>query len=127
MAITGAKQAAPATVDEYLAPLSEANRAALEELRKFIKAEVPEVKEAIGYGIPGYKYKGKHLVSLGAWKDHLAVYGLNIELARELQGNAKLLDISGKTIQFTADNPLPPDLVRTLLKSRVDEIDSEKK
>jgi uncharacterized protein YdhG (YjbR/CyaY superfamily) len=74
-----------------------------------------------------YKHKGKHLVSVAAWKKHLALYGLNVDIAREFQTGATTFDISGKTIQFTADKLLSSELVRKLLQARVDEIDAEAK
>jgi hypothetical protein len=47
------------THDEYLAPLSDDKRRALEKLRKDIKAVAPKAEECISYGIPGFRLKWK--------------------------------------------------------------------
>jgi uncharacterized protein YdhG (YjbR/CyaY superfamily) len=52
----GANQATTAgSVEEYLDQLSASDRAALKSLRTLIESEVPDVSEAIGYGMPGFK------------------------------------------------------------------------
>jgi uncharacterized protein YdhG (YjbR/CyaY superfamily) len=121
------KETSPATIDDYLAPLPAADRAALENLRQTIKSAAPEASEGIGYGIPGFKYKGKHLVSFGAWKNHLAVYGMNSVVAQEYPDDPNAFDISGGTIRFTADKPLPPDLIKKLVQARIEAIEGTSK
>ena len=44
--------AAPTSVEDYLAALPEASRAALEKLRKTIKAAAPDATGAVGYQMP---------------------------------------------------------------------------
>jgi len=45
----GAGMAAPTSVDDYLAALPAESRAALEKLRKTIRAAAPEATETISY------------------------------------------------------------------------------
>jgi uncharacterized protein YdhG (YjbR/CyaY superfamily) len=47
-----------ASVAAYLRAVPPAPRAALQQLRKTIKAAAPEATEVISYGIPGYKHHG---------------------------------------------------------------------
>ena len=56
----------PQTIDEYLAPLSDGQRAALEKLRKTIKAAAPKAEECISYQLPAFRLDGKLLVAFGA-------------------------------------------------------------
>ena len=44
----------PKTIDEYLAALSDDKRAALEKLRKTIRAVAPEAEECISYQLPAF-------------------------------------------------------------------------
>ena len=60
-------------VDSYLAALPAEQRAALEKLRRAIRAAAPSAEERISYQIPTYRQNG-HLVAFGAWKDHCALY-----------------------------------------------------
>ena len=56
----------PRTIDEYLASLSSDKRAALQKLRKAIKAAAPKAEECISYQIPAFRLDGKMLVWFGA-------------------------------------------------------------
>jgi len=112
---------APKTVDDYLAPLPEDQRAALEKLRETIKAAAPEAAESISYGIPSFKYKGRPLIHFGAAKKHCAIYGLVPDAYKD---ELKQYDTSKGTIRFPADKPLRETLVRRLVKARIDEIEA---
>jgi len=106
-----------ATVDEYLAPLPADKRAALQWLRRHIKAAAPGAEECISYGIPAFRLDGKLLVHFGAAAKHCAFYpGAVVEAHREA---LKGYDTSKGTIRFQPDSPLPAALVRTLVKAQI--------
>ena len=48
-------KAGVSTVDEYLAGLSDDKRAALEKLRKTIRAAAPGAEECISYQLPAFR------------------------------------------------------------------------
>jgi uncharacterized protein YdhG (YjbR/CyaY superfamily) len=108
----------PQTIDEYLAPLSKDERAALEKLRKDIKSAAPKAEECISYQLPGLRLDGRMLASFGAWTDHCAFYpgAFPIEANKKDLGAYKT---SKGTIQFPAEKPLPATLVRKLIKSGI--------
>jgi uncharacterized protein YdhG (YjbR/CyaY superfamily) len=66
--------AAPTSVEEYLAALPEEPRAALEKLRKAIKAAAPEATETISYQMPAFKAHGRFVVWYAAFKDHYSLF-----------------------------------------------------
>jgi hypothetical protein len=71
----GGRKSAPARdVDDYLARVPEDARAALEKLRKAIKAAAPKATEAISYQVPMFKHQGRPLVGFGAAKSHCVFY-----------------------------------------------------
>jgi uncharacterized protein YdhG (YjbR/CyaY superfamily) len=112
--------AKPKTIDEYLARLSATQRAALEKLRRDIKAAAPPAEECISYDIPGYRLGPRLLVSFGAAKNHCAFYpGAHPIRAHkhELAG----YDLAKGTIRFQAEKPLPAGLVKKLVKTRIAE------
>ena len=109
-------------VDAYLAALPDEQRTALEEVRRIIKGAAPEAAEAISYGIPGYKHKGKPLIHFGAAKNHCAIYGAAV--AESDKEQLKGYDISKGTIRFSPDKPLPTALVERLVRARMQEIDA---
>ena len=112
------------SVDSYLSALPEEVRAALEKLREIIKAAAPDTTEVISYRIPVFKYQGP-LVGFGAAKNHCSFFTMSSSMipklarmrARELKG----YDVSGATIHFTPDKPLPAALVKRLVKERIAE------
>ena len=113
--------AAPTSVDDYLAALPEAPRAALERLRKTIKAAAPQATETISYQMPAFKLDGRFLVSYAAFKNHCSLFPASRKVL-EAHGEELKPYFSGKgTIRFTTDNPLPPALVRKVVKTRIEE------
>ena len=112
-------RAQPETHDDYFAMLSADKRAALQKLRRTIKAAAPGAKECISYGIPAFRLDGKLLVFYGAGKNHCAFYpgstlqALDVDLTK--------YDTSKGTIRFSSDKPLPAVLVRKLVKLRIAE------
>ena len=110
--------AKPQTIDEYLAPLSNEKRAALEKLRSAIKSAAPKAVECISYQIPGFRLGGRLLVSFGAWENHCAFYpGAHPVEAHKDELTA--YDTSKGSIRFRVDSPLPDTLVRKLVKTRI--------
>ena len=114
------KSAKPQTIDEYLAPLSNEKRAALEKLRRAIKSAAPKAEECISYDLPTFRLDGRMLVSFGAWANHCDFYAGSYPVEAhkdELNG----YETSKGTIRFQADSPLPATLVRKLVKTRIAE------
>jgi uncharacterized protein YdhG (YjbR/CyaY superfamily) len=111
----------PQTIDGYLSALSSEQRRALEKLRKTIKAIAPKAEECISYRLPAFRLDGRMLVAFGARANHCAFYPMSAATvaahAKELAG----YDTSPGTIRFRADEPLPVQLVRKLVKARIAE------
>jgi len=105
-------------VDEYLAELPEEQRNTLEELRKAIKEAAPDAEEVISYRIPTYKFHGP-LVHFAAFKNHLSFFGVNKSIFEIFKDELVDYDISGTTIHFTPENPLPETLVKKIVKKRI--------
>jgi len=112
--------AKPQTIDEYLSRVSDDKRAALDNLRRAIRSVAPRAEECISYGVPGFRLDGKLLVSFGAAKTHCSFYpgARPVRIHRdELEG----YELSKGTIRFPANEPLPANLVRKLVRTRVAE------
>jgi uncharacterized protein YdhG (YjbR/CyaY superfamily) len=62
----------PKTIDDYLAGLSGEKRAALEKLRKTLRAVVPKAGECISYRLPVSRLNGRLLLAFGATARHCA-------------------------------------------------------
>src|SRR2546427_2572566 len=107
----------PSSVAAYLRAVPPAPRAALQKLRKTIKAAAPEATEVISYGIPMFKHHGM-LVGYAAFKTHCSLF-MSTALTKAYRKALASYDTSKGTIRFTADKPLPAALVRKLVKARI--------
>ena len=107
-----------ASVAAYLRAVPPAPRAALQKLRKTIKAAAPEATELISYGIPAFKHHGM-LLYYAAFKDHCSLFGVGADLMKTHQKALARYKMSNGTIQFTVDKPLPAALVRKLVQARI--------
>jgi uncharacterized protein YdhG (YjbR/CyaY superfamily) len=116
----------PKTIDEYLAALSDDKRAALQKIRKAVKAAAPGAEECITYRIPAFRLDGKPLVGFGAGSNHCAFYPMSSTTVREHHDELKAFDTSKGTIRFHPDKPLPVALVRKLVKARIAENQSQR-
>lgn len=110
----------PKTIDGYLSRLSANKRAALQKLRKMIRAAAPKAEECISYSLPAFRHEGKVLVWFGAATNHCSFYPGALPIKAH-KSELKNYDTSKGTIRFPADKPLPVTLVRKLVKTRIAE------
>jgi uncharacterized protein YdhG (YjbR/CyaY superfamily) len=110
------------TVSDYLSNIPEPDRTALQDLRRTIAAAAPDAEETIAYGVPAFKLGGKALVSFVARPKHLSLILQSPDLMPSLQSDLAGYKVSGTTIHFTADQPLPHDLVTKLVSARLAEV-----
>jgi uncharacterized protein YdhG (YjbR/CyaY superfamily) len=113
--------AVPTSVEEYLGALPEAPRAALEKLRKTIKAAAPQATETITYEMPTFKQNGRFLVSYAAFKNHCSLFPASAKVL-EAHGEELKPYFTGKgTLRFTVDRPIPAALVKKIVKTLIEE------
>ena len=115
-------ESAIARIDAHLASLPADQRDALQALRETIAAAAPEAVEAISYGIPAFKYRGRGLLWYEAFAKHCSLFpGASVHnYAAELEGYT----IAKGTVQFTPDHPLPAELVTRMVRDKMAAIDA---
>lgn len=109
-------------MDKYLDQLEAPAKTELERIRQLIKHEVPDAKEVINYGLPGFKYKSKYFITFGSFKGHMSIFPGShaVEVLGDKLGNYK---ISKGTIQFSLEQPLSDEIIKQLIHIRVTDID----
>lgn len=114
------------TVDDLLAGLEPADRAAVERLYAVAREVVPDAEQGLGYGMPALVYRGKPLISVMRAKKHIGVYPFSPEavsaVAASLHGHPGI-GIDKGTIRFQPEHPLPDDVVRALVLARKEQIE----
>lgn len=107
------------TIDDYIATFPEEVRSVLEQVRAAIQSAAPEATETISYAIPTFTQHG-HLVHFAAFKHHIGFYATptgHEAFDQELSGYKQ-----GKgSVQFPLDQPMPLDLIRRIVRFRVQE------
>lgn len=107
------------TIDEYIAQFPGEIRDMLQQLRQTIHEEAPDAQEAISYRMPAFRLKG-NLVYFAAFRDHISFFPTSstiVAFREELSG----YKTSKGTIRFPPDKPIPFDLVRKIVRFRVQE------
>ena len=105
----------PIDIDAYIAGCPAEVQEILTAIRETIREEAPHAKEVISYGIPTYKFN-KTMVSIAAFKNHCSFFpGYTVQ---EFLEELKDYKTSTGTIQFSTEEPIPEELVRSILKAR---------
>ena len=107
---------------DYLAGLSPGDKAALERVRAVVLGAAPEAEEGRSYGMPAFIYAGRPLLGLRAAKKHLSIFPFSpaaIDAVRDRLGD---FDVAKGTIRFSADTPVPDDVLTDLVRARKQEI-----
>ena len=108
----------PTNTAEYLATLTPEQRKIIEQLRKTIRAAVPEAEEWFSYGIPGFRFRGRTLVWVAAWKHHYSMYPVSAEQVAALAESGEVFEVEKGTLRFPSDAKIPYGLVTRLVKAR---------
>jgi uncharacterized protein YdhG (YjbR/CyaY superfamily) len=111
-------------VEAYLAAVQEDQRAALERLRATIRAAAPEATEAMSYGMPAFKHRGRPLVGYAAFKQHCSFFPMSSTTISRFEEELAGFETSKGTIRFTLDRQLPKTLVRRIVKARLAEMEA---
>lgn len=106
-------------IDAYIAGFPEAVQPVLEQLRTWIREEIPEAREVMSYQIPTFKLK-RNLVHFAAFKNHIGFYpgASGVKAFEDRLGD--YVHAKG-SIQFPLDQPMPEKLIREIVRFRVAE------
>ena len=95
----------------------------LEQVRAIVREEAPDAVEVVSYGIPTFDLLGKHLVHFAAFKHHVGFFPTARGIAAFAAELATSKSAKG-SVQFPHDKPFPADLVRQIVRSRVEAVRS---
>ncbi len=110
------------TVDDYLASLTDLQRAALTRVIAAIRTGVPAATESISYRIPAFKVGGRAVIYCAAFREHYSVYPATAALIETLGDALSEADYNGKgTIRFRLDAPVPVRLIARIARLRAAE------
>ena len=111
-------------IDVALAALPADQRMALQTLRETIAAVAPKAEEAISYGMPAFRYRGRALVAYAAFKAHCSLFPMSAALIEAHHDELSAFATAKGTLHFTPENPLPRDLVELIVRERMAQTDA---
>ena len=113
-----AAKAAPQTVDQYIDAAPASARSTLVQIREAIRSVVPaEATEIISYKIPAFKHKTV-LVWYAAFAGHYSLFP-TAAVIEQFKDDLNGYTISKGTVHFSADKPLPIELIQKMVKARL--------
>jgi uncharacterized protein YdhG (YjbR/CyaY superfamily) len=107
-------------IKQYISSFPVPVKTKLEELYEIIKAMIPDAEECISYGMPAIK-KNKVIVYFGGFKGHVSLFPTSSGV-KEFESELKDYKTSKGTIQFPLAQPLPVNLIRKIVKYRLQEV-----
>ena len=117
-------------IDAYLADVPEPGRSTLEEVRRRILAVVPDAEQCISYQMPAFrvpgpkKGNGKVVAGFAAFAKHLSYLPHSGTILPAHDDELAGYQRTKSSLHFAFDEPLPADLVATLVRARLAEIDA---
>lgn len=115
--------AATARIDALLAALPEDQREAMAELRAAIAAAAPEAVEAISYGAPAFRYRGRPLVSYAAAARHCSFFPMDPSVLDRYRDRLEGFDLAKGTVRFSPDHRIPADVIAGIVRDRIAVLD----
>jgi len=110
-------------VTDYVASLDGHDREAVQHVYDRARALVPGAEEGVGYGMAALRYRGKALIAVQAAKGHLGLYPFSPEAVAAVASDLAGFSLSKGTIRFSADRPVPDDVLDRLILTRREQID----
>ena len=109
----------PTSIDEYITQFPKDVQAILQQIRRVIRETAPGATEKISYGMPGFSQNGM-LVWFGGYTNHIGFYPTGEGVAA-FKNELSAYKTSKGAVQFPLDQPIPYDLIRKIVKHRVEE------
>ncbi|HEX6138834.1 MAG TPA: DUF1801 domain-containing protein [Candidatus Limnocylindria bacterium] len=116
--------AASARIDAILGALPEDQRRALQAVRETVAATAPEAVEAISYGMPAFRYRGRPLVGYAGFKKHCSFFPMGSAILDAHTDEVAPFRTAKGTLQFTPEHPMPMKLVEMIVRERMAAIDA---
>lgn len=110
-----------ATIRAYLESVPEDRRRALKDLRKKIRAVIPEAQECISYRMPAFRVNGAVVAGFAATTKGCSYFPFSGSTLKTLGPLVSRYDRTKSSLHFSPDHPLPLTLVSKLIKTRIAE------
>ena len=83
---------------------------------------VPEAEQGTSYGMAALRYNHKPLLAFRAARQHLSIFPFSSRVVDAVRDRLTAFELSKGTIRFTAASPPPDEVVRDMVRYRIQEI-----
>ena len=111
-----------AQIRAYIAAQPPRTRVALRKMRDTIHAAAPGAEDGFSYRMPAVKLDGKALVWYAGFASHTGLYPIGAAIRGKFAKDLAGFGQSTGTVRFPLDKALPVNLVKRLVKARVQEL-----
>ncbi len=108
---------------ELIASTDGDTRVVLQEILDRAIALVPEAVEDLSYGTPALRYLGRPLVGVRVSAKHLSLFPFSPDVVSAVAPQLAGYSLAKGTIRFTAEQPVPVDVLDRVIELRRAEID----
>lgn len=113
-------------IDCYLEGVSEPQKSTLMRLRRNMAEILPESTECISYGMPAFEYNGTVIGGFAAGKNYCSYYPFSGSTLKTLAKILVNFEHTKGALHFPHDKTLSKKIVKSLVLTRVAEIQSKK-
>jgi len=110
-------------MDDFLDTRDPEVRAAFARIVEAAQASVPQAVQGLTYAMPALLYRNKGLVAFNEGKSFLSVYPCSGWVVEQVADQLPNHSLSKGTIRFTVDNPIPDDVLTSIIRLRRKEIE----
>lgn len=110
------------TIDAYINQFDADIQKKLNMIRDAVKPLIPDIEEAMTYGIPTFKSNGKNIFHFANYKSHIGLYP-GSSAVEEFQDKLNDFKIAKGTIQIKHDRELPVQLIKQMVKFNLENLE----
>ena len=114
---------AVSSIDDYLASVDATKAKTLGSIIDFILAEFPELEAKIAWNVPTIHRKGKYIVGLAAYKNHLTFSPWSVFVMEDFQERLKQYVVLKNCFHLPVDWQIDQELLKDLVRARLAELD----
>ena len=111
------------SVDEYLAAQDPTKAETLGSIIDFILGQYPQLESKISWNVPTIHRKGKYVVGLAAFKNHLTFSAWSPRIIEDFNVKLKKFVVFKNCFQIPVDWKVDKQLVKALVQARLAELD----